>query len=458
MSDGDKRELLRKLLAKKNAPAASNGTSGPATSAPKEGDFDNYSYDLFLSGAGTELTEGSRFAEWVQKARAERLYAFEAPRLAAQRTSTRLRREDGAEYDVLNFSSYNYLGYGVEPTVVEAAKEALDRWGLGAASSPAVSGYMDLHVRLEGMLADAYNVYGHDYGATVFSSGYGVNLGAIPAIIKQDGYVVLDAEAHMSLVEGAKLSGGRIRYFRHNDADHLRQVLGEVCDGKTRVLVCLEGVYSASGDIGAVRTLGEIAKERGAMVLVDEAHSSLLMGDKALGVVEHENALDVVDFIVLTFSKAFGAVGGALLCPRELVPYFNWFSRTRFFSCALDPAVTGGLIRVCELGFGPDGDQRRRRLHENAARLRRQLEGRVPVSDSRTWLLPVIFGADDLMLKVYDWLQSRGLDTSVMGFPATPKNQARARIFVTSEHTAEQLDRAADLLAEAGETFGFALR
>jgi 7-keto-8-aminopelargonate synthetase-like enzyme len=300
-------------------------------------------------------------------------------------------------------------------------------------------------------------VGGRDFGCSLFSSGYGVNLGVIPAVVKQAGHVVLDAEAHMSLVEGAKLSGGRIRFFRHNDVDHLRSVLREVCDGETRVLVCVEGVYSASGDIGEVRRMGEVCREHGALFLVDEAHSALLMGPHALGAVDEYDALDLVDFVVLTFSKSFGGVGGAVLAKRSLIPYLNWFSRTRFFSCALDPAVTGGLCKVVELALSAEGDRRRARLKANTARMRERLEGRVALSDSRTWLLPVIFGDDALALKVHDWLQRNGLDTSVMGFPATPKGQARARLFITSEHTPEQIDRAAALLCRAGSEFGFSL-
>ncbi len=449
----DRKALLKELLQKRSG-KADPAPAPPA--APKQGDFDNYSYDMFLSGGGAALTEAERFAEWVEASKQERLYAFEAPRLAPQRTTTKLRREDGAELEVINLSSYNYLGYGTEPVVIEAAKAALDAYGLGAASSPAVSGHMALHVELEDKLTAAYNRGGHDFGATLFSSGYGVNLGAIPAIIKQDGYVVLDSEAHMSMVEGAKLSGGRVRYFRHNDPEHLSQILAEICDGKTRVLVCAEGVYSASGDVGRIRDIGQACKRHGALFLVDEAHSSLLMGPRALGASDADDALHLVDFIVLTFSKSFGGVGGAFLCPRKLIPYFNWFSRTRFFSCALDPAITGGLCKVMDLAFGPDGDARRQRLRDNAAHMRAALEGQVPLSSSTTWLLPVIFGQDQLTLKVYDWLQRRGLDTSVMGFPATPKNEARCRLFITSEHTRAELDRAAALLVEAGKTFGFA--
>lgn len=445
----DKRTRLKALLAKKR------GTAAPSPTAPATPEtFEEYSYEMFLTGAGTGLEEGLRFGEWVAQARKDRVYAFEAPRLEAQRVATRLRREDGTELDVLNFSSYNYLGFGTEPEVIEAAKAALDRYGLGAASSPAVSGNLALHAELEDKLSDAYSVAGVAFGATLFSSGYGVNLGAIPAIIKQEGVVVLDAEAHMSLVEGAKLSGGRVRYFRHDDADHLQQILTEI-GGKTRVLVCLEGVYSASGDVGSVRQLATVAREHGAMVLVDEAHSAMLMGPHGLGATDADDALELVDFLVLTFSKAFGGVGGALLCKRELIPYFNWFSKTRFFSCALDPAVTGGLCKVTDLALSSEGDARRRRLHANATRMRERLAGKVPISDSRTWLLPVIFGADDLTLKVYDWLQRHGLDTSVMAFPATPKGQARARLFITSEHRPDQIDEAARLLCAAGEEFGF---
>jgi 7-keto-8-aminopelargonate synthetase-like enzyme len=221
-------------------------------------------------------------------------------------------------------------------------------------------------------------------------------------------------------------------------------------------LVCAEGVYSASGDYGALSPIADACREHGAYLLVDEAHSALLTGPNGLGVSDAQGVLDRVDFLVLTFSKAFGGVGGAVIAPRRMIPYLNWYSKSRFFSCALDPAVTGGLCKVVELAFSPEGERRRERLHANAARMRAGLAGRVQLSGSESWVLPVIFGADELTLKVYDTLQRRGVDTSVMGYPATPKNQARARLFLTSQHSFDQIDLGARIICQTARDLGFA--
>lgn len=419
-------------------------------------DYSDYSYDMFMNSMGEAPIEAERFSEWVRAASKDKVYAFESPRLHGQRTQTEIEREDGQRLRMINFSSYNYLGFGYHPRVIEAAKNALDTYGLGAASSPVISGTFDLHKRLEQRLARAYGKMADKVAASLFSSGYGANIGVVSAIIKPGNYVVLDQDAHMSLLDGARLSGGKIRYFRHNDAEHLRQVLEEIRDGDSRILVCIEGVYSASGGFGRVAEIGKVAKEYGAQLLVDEAHSALLVGPEGLGVAADQDALELVDYLVLTFSKAFGGVGGAVIAREELACYLNWYARSRFFSCALDPAVTAGVLEVLELALSEEGDRRRKRLHENAAQLRDLLKDHVTLLNSQSWVVPVLFGSETLTLRLNDYLQRQGLDTSIVAFPATPKNEARIRIFVTSEHTAEQCERAAEIVIAAAHHFGFA--
>ncbi len=259
----------------------------------------------------------------------------------------------------------------------------------------------------------------------------------------------------MSIVEGAQLARSKVHFFEHNNPDSLETVLKEIGADAQRVLVCTEGVFSADGDFGALDRIVPLAKSYGAEVLVDEAHSFLLCGSHGRGVAEKMGVLDKIDYLVVTFSKAMGGVGGALIASREITRYVNWYARCRMFSAAIDPAVTAGVTRALELASGSDGDKRRERLHKNAALLRSLLRDKVAIGRSESWIVPVIFGSESLTIPLSDWLQRQGLEGSAMSYPAVPMNEARLRLFVTSEHSEEQIGRCAEIIVRAGEEFMF---
>lgn len=417
-------------------------------------DYYDYTYDMFLASMDGEQSEAVRFSEWIDAARRDGVYAFEVPRLGAQRPVVRARRGDGRELELLNFSSYNYLGYSAHPEVIDAAKAALDRYGLGAASSPVQAGTSALHEALEQRLVDFVGL--PDRAVSLFSSGYAVNTGTISAVMKRRHHIVIDKSAHMSILEGAQLARSKVHYFEHNDVDHLRRILEELAPHATRTLVCTEGVFSADGDFGKLAEIVPLAKAFGAQVLVDEAHSFGMCGPNGRGVAEAQGVLDQVDYFVITFSKALGGVGGALIARKELARYVNWYARCRMFSCALDPAVTAGVTRALELAAGGDGSARRKRLVANAAALREMLAPEVSIGSSASWIVPVIYGPENLTIPLADRLQRAGLDGSVMSFPAVPVNEARIRLFVTSEHDLTQLTRCAALIGDAARALGFA--
>ena len=412
----------------------------------------DYSYDMFLSSIDGEQSEAVRFSEWIDMVEKDGRYPFEAARQQAQYPEVRARRTDGTEVEVLNFSSYNYLGYGYHPQVIEAAKAALDRYGLGACSSPVQAGTLELHRQLEANLVDFVGLPGR--GVSLFSSGYAVNTGTISAVMKRRHHLVVDKSVHMSILEGAQLSRAKIHYFEHNDADHLRSILEELAPSKRRTLVCTEGVFSADGDFGNLEQIVPVAKEFGAQVLVDEAHSFGVAGPNGRGVAEAQGVLDDVDYLVVTFSKALGGVGGALIARNEVTRYVNWYARCRMFSCALDPAVTAGVAKAVELLGSDDGALRRERVRANAKALREALH-RLDIGPSKSWIVPVIYGAEDRTILLADWLLRHGQEGSVMEFPAVPVGEARIRLFVTSEHTPEQIQRCAKVIEQAGEHFGF---
>ncbi len=419
-------------------------------------DYYDFTYDMFITSIDGEELEISRFSKWIDAASADGVYSYEVPRLEAQKTEVRARRHDGTDLTLLNFSSYNYLGYGLHPSVIQAAKDALDQYGLGACSSPVQAGTLGVHTILEQKLGAFTGL--PDRGVSLFSSGYGVNTGTISAILKRGHHIVVDQSAHMSIIEGAQLSRAKIHFFEHNNPDSLKAVLEGIGPDAERVLVCSEGVFSADGDFGALDKIVPLAKSYGAQVLVDEAHSFLLCGPHGRGVAAMQGVLDQVDYFVVTFSKAMGGVGGALIASKEIARYVNWYARCRMFSAAIDPAVTAGVTRSLELASGPDGDQRRTRLINNATLLRSLLRGKVEMGRSESWIVPVIYGAESLTIPLSDWLQRHGLEGSAMSFPAVPVNEARLRLFLTSEHSEEQINRCADIILRAAEIFGFAGR
>lgn len=416
-------------------------------------DYRDFTFDMFMASAEGEESEAVRFSQWIDAGNRDRVNSFEAARLGAQRTELDVRRADGVGLHFLNFSSYNYLGYAAHPEVIAAAKQALDEFGLGACGSPVQAGTLDLHTRLEHRLIDLIGL--PNRGVSLFSSGYAVNTGTISAVMQRRHHIVVDKSAHMSIIEGAQLARANLHFFEHNDADHLEAILKEVAPAAERVLVCTEGVFSVDGDFGALDRIVPTAKAYGAQVLVDEAHSFLLCGERGCGVAEQQGVLDLVDYLVVTFSKALGGVGGALITRSEIARYVNFFARCRAFSCALDPAVTAGVTRGLELGGGSDGRERRARLHRNAALLRGGLAEHVDIGRTTSWVVPVIFGADRLGVPLADWLQRHGLDGSIMMFPAVPADEGRIRLFVSSEHTEAQIAQCIDTVRRAADEFGF---
>lgn len=415
-------------------------------------DYLDATYDMFLGSITGEAAESTRFGEWRRAVERDDLFGFDTCREGPQRPEVALHRTTGSALEVINLSSYNYLGLGYHSDVIAAAKDALDRYGLGAASSPVHGGTLGVHAALEEALVDFVGLEGR--AASIFSSGYAVNTGTISALVKKHDHLVLDRASHMSMLEGAQLSRAKVSYFEHNDTDDLEAVLAEA-DGSRRTLVCTEGVFSADGDFGALARIVELAKSRGAKVLVDEAHSFGVAGAGGRGVAEAAGVLDDVDLLVVTFSKALGGVGGALIAEADVARYVDWYARCRMFSCALDPAVAGGVTKALDILGSEEGAARRARLEANAARLRERLRGRVDLGRSESWIVTVVYGDESRTLPLLDHLQRAGLDASVMQFPAVPIMEARLRLFVTSEHTPEQLDRAADIVLEAAEAYDF---
>ena len=417
--------------------------------------YTEFTLDMFSRSSGKNHSEIKQFNQWRNDIIEADKYTFETPHLTPQTPEISVRRIHGDEHDLVNFSSYNYLGYANHPDVIEAAKDALDAFGLGATGSPLLNGTFDIHKKLENSLTSFFGQEG--YGVSLFSSGYGANIGVVSSYIHKGDYVVLDHSSHASLIDGAVMSQGTVKLFKHNDAEFLERILKRISKENRRILVCVEGVYSTDGDYGNLKDIVTVSKNYGASILVDEAHSLLIAGKTGKGVVEEFDVLADVDLLIGTFSKSFGGIGGCVYAKNDLINYMNYYARSRMFSCALDPAVTGGIIKALELASGTDGDQKRKRIIDNADYLRSLLKDKVDIGTSQSWVIPIIFGDERKSLPLGDYLMKRGYDFSIMMFPAVKKNKSIIRAFVTSEHTKEQLKGCAEALIDASKEFDFGI-
>jgi glycine C-acetyltransferase len=345
----------------------------------------------------------------------------------------------------LNFCSYNYLGFSYHPEVMKAVQAAVEEYGTGAVSAPLLSGYSGLLRQLEEEIAQLKS----KEMAIVFPTGYGTNIGVLSAILRPGDVAVLDILSHASIYDGVQLGGADIKVFAHNNPSHLEKVLKNV---KTkRVIVCIEGVYSMDGDLANLPELIPICKRYGAKILVDEAHATLIFGEKGGGVAEHFGLEDEVDIAIGTFSKAFGAIGGFVVGKKELMTYLRMTARAYIFSCTMAPHTAAGILKVLEI-YQKDKSLRDQ-LWENIHYMHDKLqEAGLDIADTKSQVVPVIAGNDLRLREISKRIQERGLYTGVVTYPAVSKNKTRLRLSVSAKHTKEQMDECVRIISEVFES------
>jgi glycine C-acetyltransferase len=341
----------------------------------------------------------------------------------------------------LNFCSYNYLGFSYHPDVIQAVQYAVGEFGTGAVSAPLLSGNSGMLQKLEEEIA---KLKGKEE-AVVFPSGYGTNVGVLSALLRPGDIAVMDILSHASIYDGVRMAGADIKVFAHNNPSHLEKVLKNL-DAK-RVLVCVEGVYSMDGDLSNLPELIPICKRYGAKILVDEAHATLIFGEKGGGVAEHFGLEDDVDLAIGTFSKSFGAIGGFVAGKANLMTYLRMFSRSYFFSCAMAPHTAAGILKALEI-FKKDRSLRDQ-LWENIHYMHEKLrEAGLDIASTKSQVIPVMAGNDLRLREISKRIQSKGLYTGVVTYPAVSKNKTRLRLSVSAKHTKEQMDECVRIVKE----------
>jgi 8-amino-7-oxononanoate synthase len=329
----------------------------------------------------------------------------------------------------------NYLGLTFDPECVAAGQTALAESGTGTTGSRMANGSYAPHLALERELAEFYEV-GH---AMVFSTGYAANLGTMAALVNTGDVVVLDADAHASLYDGCRMSGGSVYRFRHNDMTSLANRLRRLEDKASRTLIVVEGLYSVLGDRAPLREIVALKREYGAHLLVDEAHSLGIYGAHGRGVCEELGVMDDVDFIVGTFSKSLGATGGFCASKHEVLSLFRYASRPYIFTASGNPSViatTRAALR--QLQAKPE---LRQKLHDNARHLYAGLEEMgLQLGADVSPVIAVRFEQSEDAARTWEKLLDTGIYTNLFVPPATPDGTSLLRCSVSAAHTSDQID------------------
>lgn len=390
--------------------------------------------DFFLAETDNPLHPPADFTRW-RRDTAWAADLYERSLLQGPGPRTAVQVGDGRK-DVINLSSYNYLGLATHPETVAAARAALEQYGTGACGSPILSGMTDLHRELERRLS----ALSERASTMLFNSGFGGALGSMAGLLRKGDVAVVDSRAHLSLIDGAKLSQAHLRLFAHNDPAALDDVLRR---GKgLRQLVVVEGIYSMDGDMVDLPALLDVAEQHGAPVLIDEAHSILACGPRGGGVTEHFGVEARVGIKYGTFSKAFAGVGGFVSGPKETLDYLRLYANPYGFSCALPPSVVAGLLAALDVATRDDST--RRQLQANATYFRESLHGLgLDTGESTTHVVPLIIGEDrGLLYELGHALLDRGLFMAPVDYPSVPQDRVRFRASITSAHTRADLDEA----------------
>jgi len=346
--------------------------------------------------------------------------------------------------------TYNYMGMTFDPDVIEAGKQALDDFGAGTTGSRVLNGTYAGHKAVEEALKD---FYGMDH-AMVFSTGYQANLGIISTVAGKGDYIVLDIDSHASIWDGCKMGDAEVVPFKHNDIEAMDKRLGRIPEGAGK-LVVLEGVYSMLGDIAPLKEMIAVAKKHGAMVLVDEAHSMGFIGPNGRGVAEDQGVLDDVDFVIGTFSKSVGTVGGFCVSNHPKFEILRLVCRPYVFTASLPPSVVAtactSIRKLMHAG------NKRAHLWENSKVLHKGLSEagfQLGTAEPQSAIIAVIMPDLEKGAAMWEALLKEGLYVNLARPPATPANMTLLRCSLCAEHTAEQVQTIIGMFQRAGKAVG----
>ena len=358
---------------------------------------------------------------------------------------------DGRE--VINLASNNYLGLANHPKLKEAAIRATQKFGAGSGAVRTISGTMSLHMELERRIAEFKNVE----ACVVFQSGFAANAGTVSAILGPEDHIISDALNHASIIDGSRLSRGKIHVFPHKDTARAEEILKELAGKPGHKLLITDGVFSMDGDIGPLPALVEIAERYGAIMMIDDAHSSGVLGRNGRGTVDHFNLHGRVDIQVGTLSKAVGVLGGYVCGSRDLIEFLYHRARPFLFSTSHPPSVAASCLAA--FAILEQEPERIQQLWDNTRYFKAGLANAgFDTGLSETPITPVIVGEAKTAHEFSRQLFEHGLFATGIGFPTVAEGKARIRTIVTATHTRQMLDRALEILTSVARQMGLRLR
>ena len=352
---------------------------------------------------------------------------------------------------VINLASNNYLGLTTHPKLREAALEATKKFGVGSGAVRTIAGTMSLHMELEEKIARFKNVE----ACVVFQSGFTANAGTVSAILGKEDWIVSDELNHASIIDGARLSRAKIKVFRHKDTAHAEELLNEIKNEPGKKLLITDGVFSMDGDIGPLPPLCALAEKYGAIMMVDDAHASGVLGRNGRGTIDHFGMDGRVDIQVGTLSKAIGALGGYVCGTRDLIDFLYHRARPFLFSTSHPPSVAATCIAAFDVLESEP--QLMEQLWANTRFWKKELGllgfdiGGKTTPPSETPITPIIIGDGRLTMEFSRELFKEGVLGTGIAFPTVPEGKARVRTIMTATHTKDELQRALEVLERVGK-------
>jgi glycine C-acetyltransferase len=350
---------------------------------------------------------------------------------------------------VLNFCSNNYLGLANHPKIVQAAQEAVRKYGVGPAAVRSIAGTMDLHLELERRLAAFKGVE----AAITFQSGFNANIGTIPALVGKEDAIFSDELNHASIIDGCRLSGAKIIRYAHCNPQDLERVLKEERAKYPRAMVITDGVFSMDGDIAPLDKIYEVVEKYEAIMMVDDAHGEGVVGKGGRGIVDHFNLHGKVDIEVGTLSKAFGVVGGVSAGNPVVVEWLRQRGRPFLFSSAMTvPDVAACLAALDILESSTELVDK---LWENTNYFKAELRRLgFDTGSSSTPITPIMLGEAPMAQQFSRELFEAGVFAMAIGFPTVPRGKARIRVMISASHSKEDLDKGLEIFATVGRKLG----
>ena len=356
-------------------------------------------------------------------------------------------RFDGKQ--VINLASNNYLGLTTHPKLREAAIQAVKDFGVGSGAVRTISGTMRIHMQLEERIAAFKNVE----ACVVFQSGFAANAGTVSAILGPDDHIVSDELNHASIIDGCRLSRAKIHVFPHKDVAAAEKILAELDNVPGHKLLVSDGVFSMDGDIGALPGLVEAAEKHGAIMMVDDAHSSGVLGRQGRGTIDHFGLDGRVQVQVGTLSKAIGVLGGYVCGSRDLIDFLYHRARPFLFSTSHPPAVAAACLAAFDVL--EQEPERMENLWKNTKYFKQGLTSAgFNTGISETPITPVIVGEAKVAHELSRELFAEGVLATGIGFPTVAKGKARVRTIVTATHTKAELDQALEAFRRVGKKMG----